>query len=60
MAIALPRFWFRAPRWQFWLVIGLVGILAAGYLQFRLPRASADDVSPIAIKPATSTSNRNR
>ena len=47
MAIASPRFWFRGPRWQFWLIIALVGILAASYLQFRLPRAGKDDVSQL-------------
>lgn len=46
-AFAVPQVWRRGPRWQVWLSVGLVAIIALIYLQIRLPRPAADDISHI-------------
>ncbi|OKH24547.1 competence protein [Hydrococcus rivularis NIES-593] len=49
-AISMPRFWRREPRWQLWLVAGLVAILAVAYFQFRIPQPGSNDISRVLEK----------
>ncbi|BFM38505.1 ComEC/Rec2 family competence protein [Synechocystis sp. LKSZ1] len=49
-AIFGPRRWPRGPGSLFWLSLALVALLAAGYLQWRLPQPSAQDISQ-ALQP---------
>lgn len=41
----LPRYWRRGPKGGFWLVLGLIVLLAGGYYQGRQPQPSPQDVS---------------
>jgi competence protein ComEC len=44
-AVTIPRYWRKAPRPRFWLIAGVIGLLASLYFQFRLPQPSATDIS---------------
>ncbi len=46
-AIFIPRFWRRSPKWKFWLVAGLIAILAGVYFQIRLPQPGINDISKL-------------
>lgn len=46
-AIFIPRFWRRGPKWQLWLIAGLVAILAVVYFQIRIPQPGSNDISNI-------------
>ena len=46
-AFFLPQWWRRGPSRAFWLLMGLVTVMAAIYFQFRLPQLSENDVSRI-------------
>ena len=46
-ALLIPQWWRRGPNRGFWLMMGLVTLMAAVYFQWRLPQPSQTDVSRI-------------
>ena len=46
-ALFIPQYWRRGPNRVFWLLMGLVALMAAIYFQWRLPQPSLTDVSRI-------------
>lgn len=44
-AILAPRRWPQGPGSLFWLSLAAVGLLAAAYLQWRIPQPSSQDIS---------------
>ena len=46
-AFFMPHWWRRGPNRPFWLLMGLVALMAAIYFQLRLPSPSPTDVSRI-------------
>jgi competence protein ComEC len=46
-ALFIPQWWRRGPNRGFWLMMGLVALMAAIYFQWRLPQPSQTDVSRI-------------
>ena len=46
-ALFIPQYWRRGPNRVFWLLMGLVALMAAVYFQWRLPQPSPTDVSRI-------------
>ena len=46
-ALFIPQYWRRGPNRVFWLLMGLVALMAAVYFQWRLPQPSQTDVSRI-------------
>lgn len=46
-AVLLPRVVWSVPA-QFWLVVGIVALVAVGYFQMRVPRAQADQIYALA------------
>lgn len=46
-AFFIPQKWRRGPRPIFYLLMGLVALIAAIYFQFRLPQPPANDISQI-------------
>lgn len=47
LAVAIPRWWRRGPKFEFWLISGVVAIIAMLYMQWRIPSPATDDVSHI-------------
>lgn len=43
--LVVPRWWRSGPRFTFWLLAGLVGLLATVYLQSRVPQPVPNDIS---------------
>ncbi|CAA9411842.1 DNA internalization-related competence protein ComEC/Rec2 [uncultured Leptolyngbya sp.] len=56
-AIAVPQHWRTGPHWKLWAVAGVVGLLAALYLQAQVPYPSATDISKF-IADSGSTSQQ--
>ncbi len=50
-AIALPSLWRTGPKRILWLSAGIAGLLAAIYLQSRVPQPAATDVSRFVLPP---------
>jgi competence protein ComEC len=50
LSLILPRLWRKIPQAKIWLLAGLIGLLASGYFQWRLPQPTAKDVSQLAAK----------
>lgn len=48
-AIAVPRYWRTGPQRRVWLTAGVIGLLAALYLQAQAPYPSAQDISKVAV-----------
>lgn len=44
-ALTVPRFWRTAPGRRLWFAAGVVGLVAALYLQWRTPVPQAQDIS---------------
>jgi competence protein ComEC len=44
-AAVLPRFWRVGPKVGWWILAGIVGLLATLYLQVRTPQPAANDIS---------------
>jgi competence protein ComEC len=50
----LPRIWKKSPSWQFLLVAIAIGGCASFYLELRIPRLAANNISDISqYIPAT-------
>lgn len=45
VAWVLPRVWRKGPNWQMWLVAGAIALSATFYLESRIPRPTATDIS---------------
>lgn len=43
--LIMPRLWRTGPRFTFWLLAGLIGLLASVYLQSRVPSPAPNDIS---------------
>ncbi|MFW6359062.1 MAG: ComEC/Rec2 family competence protein [Chroococcales cyanobacterium] len=43
--LAIPKFWRTAPRFQFWILAGIIAALAVFHFQWRSPSPSNSDVS---------------
>ncbi|MEC4804549.1 MAG: ComEC/Rec2 family competence protein [Jaaginema sp. PMC 1079.18] len=41
----LPRWWWRGPKWQVWVLSGCIAGLAIAHLQLRIPQPGPLDVS---------------
>ena len=50
--LSIPRVWRTGPRFNIWLVAGIVGLLASLYFQMRVPQPQPNDISEFV---ATST-----
>lgn len=50
----LPRRWLAGPDARQWVALGLVAALAVGYLQLRVPRPAATDISQLIVGNAGS------
>lgn len=53
-ALALPSLWPTGPKRIVWLSAGIVGLLAALYLQSRVPQPAATDISRFVLPPENS------
>jgi competence protein ComEC len=51
IALILPKFWKQSPKWQLLLVAIAVATCASFYLEFRVPKLAANDISKFI--PAT-------
>ena len=51
VALILPRFWKQSPKWQLLFVAIAIATCASFYLEFRVPKLAANDISKFI--PAT-------
>lgn len=56
LSLLLPRYWRQAPQAKIWLLAGLIGLLASGYFQWRVPKPTVSDVSQLAAKASVTVS----
>ena len=45
LILVIPRVWRKSPTWQFLLVAAAIAVCATFYLELRMPKPAANDIS---------------